>query len=228
MVGWNEFVIIDDQTLLRDESQGGRRNLRNASCVPLGSDGINFNRSPLLMTVPDMPVYDPKRKSLQSKIFAESQIVQEVMDFPSTDIQLVHHSSRAAGRHSILIIKLLPDLQKLVPKNLVRIHITINVAGISERVDLEPEAGVTHVFAWDGKNAYDQKVYGVAKATVLAKYVFTLEREVDGMWCSEDVVISRKSSINLNGFDLSISDIGGWNLPFHHRLVVVICFWTTF
>ena len=52
-----------------------------------------------------------------------------------------------------------------------------------------------------------QRVYGVTTATVKVGYEYTTCPDV--LW--------QVQTTKLSGHDMSISDIGGWNLDIHHR-----------
>lgn len=57
------------------------------------------------------------------------------------------------------------------------------------------------------KHIYRQRVYGVATALVKIGYEYTDCKDI--MW---DVQTTK-----LSGNDMSISEVGGWNLDIHHR-----------
>lgn len=54
---------------------------------------------------------------------------------------------------------------------------------------------------------YRQRVYGVTTATVKVGYEYSTCPDV--LW--------EVQTTKLSGHDMSISDIGGWNLDIHHR-----------
>lgn len=63
----------------------------------------------------------------KSAILAESQVVQESLQIPGTGLNLVYHSSRAAGYLSTIQLQLTPEL---IPPTLNLIHLRITIEGI--------------------------------------------------------------------------------------------------
>ena len=143
----------------------------------------------------------------RSAILAESQVVQESLQVPGTSAHLVYHSSRSAGYLSTIQLQLTPDEPESVPAQLNRIHLRITVEGLLFEKIFEADAGVRFTYAWNRFNVYRQRVYGVTTATVRVGYQY------DG--CNE--IVWHVQTTKLSGHDMSISDIGGWNLDVHHR-----------
>jgi len=54
-----------------------------------------------------------------------------------------------------------------IPENLALIRLRIIVEGVVFEKDFEADVRLQYRFAWDRRNAYNQKVYGVATATGL-------------------------------------------------------------
>lgn len=63
----------------------------------------------------------------KSAILAESQVVQESLQIPGTGLNLVYHSSRAAGYLSTIQLQLTPEV---IPPTLNLIHLRITIEGI--------------------------------------------------------------------------------------------------
>lgn len=89
------------------------------------------------------------------------QVVQEVIPLPDTGIYLMYHSSRSAGYMSTLFIQLTPDQ---LPHGLVMVHLRINVEGFLFEKTFEAEPNLKYKFAWDRRNAYGQKSFGIVNA----------------------------------------------------------------
>ena len=53
-----------------------------------------------------------------------------------------------------------------IPNSLIRIHVIVRVAGNVFETKLEPDTNLRHTFAWDKRNIYNQKVYGIVDAEV--------------------------------------------------------------
>ena len=80
---------------------------------------------------------------------------------PGTDLYLVYHSSKTPGYMSTIMIQLTPDT---IPLDLRIVHLLVTVEGIVFEKVFEAEGGLKYKFAWDRRNAYNQKVYGIVTA----------------------------------------------------------------
>ncbi|GFV84126.1 teneurin-m [Trichonephila clavipes] len=89
-------------------------------------------------------------------------VIQESLLIPGTDLHLVYHSSRAGGYLSTIQLQLTPDS---IPADLVLIHLRISIEGILFEKLFEADPAVKYTYAWNRRNVYRQKVYGVATAT---------------------------------------------------------------
>ena len=69
------------------------------------------------------------------------------------------------------------------------------------------DASIKYTFAWDRRNAYRQKVYGIVNALVSVGYEYRDCREI--FW--------ETKTTTLAGYDMTSSEIGGWNLHMHHK-----------
>jgi teneurin len=140
----------------------------------------------------------------RSAILAESQVVQESLRIPGTGLNLVYHSSRAAGYLSTIKLQLTPDN---IPATLKLIHLRITIEGILFERVFEADPGIKFTYAWNRLNIYRQRVYGVTTAVVKVGYQYTDCKDI--IW---DVQTTK-----LSGHDMTISEVGGWNLDIHHR-----------
>jgi teneurin len=153
-------------------------------------------------------------------------VVQESLAIPGTGSHLVYHSSRSAGYLSTIQLQLTPDT---IPRSLNKIHLKITIEGILFEKVFEADPGIKYTYAWNRFNIYRsvtqrtfvswntfdssefdlnrQRVYGVTTALVKVGYEYNT--------CPE--VIWEVQTTKLSGHDMSISDIGGWNLDIHHR-----------
>ncbi|XP_060653283.1 teneurin-m isoform X1 [Drosophila nasuta] len=140
----------------------------------------------------------------RSAILAESQVIQESLQIPGTGLNLVYHSSRAAGYLSTIKLQLTPDT---IPATLHLIHLRITIEGILFERVFEADPGIKFTYAWNRLNIYRQRVYGVTTAVVKVGYQYTDCKDI--VW---DIQTTK-----LSGHDMSISEVGGWNLDIHHR-----------
>uniref|UniRef100_A0A1Y1LMI1 Tenascin-like protein n=2 Tax=Photinus pyralis TaxID=7054 RepID=A0A1Y1LMI1_PHOPY len=140
----------------------------------------------------------------RSVIFAETQIVQESIPIPGSELHLMYRSSQAAGYYSTVHMRL---TGATIPKTLTHVHVRVEVEGSLHVKTYEADPNLTHTFPWNKRNVYKQKVYGIAQAKISIGYEHST--------CLEPVWETQTAT--LQGFDVDISDIGGWGLDIHHH-----------
>ncbi|XP_058053844.1 teneurin-m [Anopheles bellator] len=195
-VPWNEVVIID--TVVMSTSDDKSHHGPPHTCF---SHDYDLMKPVVLATwkhgfqgaCPD-----------RSAILAESQVIQESLAIPGTGLNLVYHSSRAAGYLSTIKLQLTPDT---IPAALKLIYLRITIEGILFERVFEADPGIKFTYSWNRLNIYRQRVYGITTAVVKVGYQYTDCKET--IW---DVQTTK-----LSGHDMSISEVGGWNLDIHHR-----------
>ncbi|XP_063907083.1 teneurin-m isoform X3 [Zophobas morio] len=195
-VPWNEVVIIDNVVMTTGEE-------KPVSAMPQPCTSHDFDTmKPVVLATwkhgfqgacPD-----------RSAILAESQVVQESLQIPGTGLNLVYHSSRAAGYLSTIQLQLTPET---IPPTLNLIHLRITIEGILFEKTFEADPVIKFTYAWNRLNVYRQRVYGVTTAIVKVGYEYSDCKTI--IW---DVQTTK-----LSGHDMSISEVGGWNLDIHHR-----------
>lgn len=195
-VPWNEVVIIDKIIMSTAEEKPPIH-------VPHACDIHDYDRmKPVVLATwkhgfqgacPD-----------KSAILAESQVIQESLQIPGTGLNLVYHSSRAAGYLSTIQLQLTPEN---IPQTLKLIHLRITIEGILFEKIFEADPVIKFTYAWNRLNVYRQRVYGVTTAMVKVGYEYSDCKDI--IW---DVQTTK-----LSGHDMSISEVGGWNLDIHHR-----------
>ncbi|EDV97176.1 teneurin-m isoform X2 [Drosophila grimshawi] len=196
-VPWNEVVIIDVMVMSMSEEKG----LATTTTHTCFSHDYDQMKPVVLASwkhgfqgaCPD-----------RSAILAESQVIQESLQIPGTGLNLVYHSSRAAGYLSTIKLQLTPDT---IPASLHLIHLRITIEGILFDRVFEADPGIKFTYAWNRLNIYRQRVYGITTAVVKVGYQYTDCK--DTVW---DIQTTK-----LSGHDMSISEVGGWNLDIHHR-----------
>ncbi|XP_011183401.2 teneurin-a isoform X2 [Zeugodacus cucurbitae] len=137
-------------------------------------------------------------------IFAETQIVQESIQIPGSDLHLTYQSSQASGYLSIVRMRLTAEK---IPKTLTHVHVGVEIEGALHVKTYEADPNLIHTFAWNKRNVYRQKVYGVTIARISVGYQHST--------CKTPVWITQTAK--LQGYDVDISDIGGWGLDIHHH-----------
>ncbi|XP_076303284.1 teneurin-a transmembrane protein isoform X10 [Lasioglossum baleicum] len=140
----------------------------------------------------------------KSLVFAESQIVQESIAIPGSNLHLMYQSNQAAGYLSTVRMQLTGPF---IPKSLTHVHVHVEIEGSLHTKTYEADPNLTHTFAWNKRNVYKQKVYGVAQARISIGYQHST--------CLS--VIWETQTASMQGFDVDISDIGGWGLDIHHH-----------
>ncbi|KAI4462797.1 teneurin and n-acetylglucosamine-1-phosphodiester alpha-n-acetylglucosaminidase [Holotrichia oblita] len=195
-VPWNEVVIIDNIVMVTGEDRA--ISIAPQPCLAHDYDTMK----PVVLATwkhgfqgacPD-----------KSAILAESQVVQESLQIPGTGLNLVYHSSRAAGYLSTIQLQLTPEV---IPSTLNLIHLRITIEGILFEKTFEADPIIKFTYAWNRLNVYRQRVYGVTTAIVKVGYEYSDCKDI--IW---DVQTTK-----LSGHDMSISEVGGWNLDIHHR-----------
>lgn len=82
--------------------------------------------------------------------------MQESISIPGSDLHLMYQSSQAAGYLSSIHMKL---TGKTIPRSLTHVHVRVEVEGSLHVRTYEADPNLTHVFAWNKRNVYKQKVY---------------------------------------------------------------------
>ncbi|XP_048511845.1 teneurin-a isoform X2 [Athalia rosae] len=215
-VPWNQIVVLPPVAMtLSEESVSYRPNQPPSPAVgfPGISMGLFGEHGPCLEH--DHEILRPiivgtwmpeKVGGLPGKslIFAETQIVQESIAIPGSNLHLMYQSSQAAGYLSTVRMQLTGPF---IPKSLTHVHVHVEIEGSLHAKTYEADPNLEHTFAWNKRNVYKQKVYGVAQARISIGYQHS----------SCQAVVWETQTATLQGFDVDISDVGGWGLDIHHH-----------
>lgn len=98
----------------------------------------------------------------ESAGIAESQILEESLTIPGSRIKLMYRSSSAPGFLSTFHLQLTSS--SVLPTSLKLIHVRVIVEGILFSKLLEPDSNLRFTYAWNKRNVYRQKVYGLTTA----------------------------------------------------------------
>ncbi|XP_042896054.1 teneurin-m isoform X1 [Parasteatoda tepidariorum] len=196
VVPWNEIVVVDKITMKIKEDT--LPDYRSNLCMEHDYDVMK----PVVLATWKHGFQGGCAE--KSAILVESQVVQESLAIPGTNLHLVYHSSRMGGYLSTIQLRLTPDE---IPPSLRFIHLRISIEGILFDKTFEAAPAIKFTYSWDRRNIYRQKVYGAATATVFVGYEYG----------SCPHVIWEVQTTQVSGHDMSISEIGGWNLDIHHR-----------
>ncbi|KAL3224464.1 hypothetical protein MRX96_026578 [Rhipicephalus microplus] len=186
--GWFDILV-------NEQAEEGSRRLQQPAC-----EAHSYQRmQPVL--------YQSARPSggcSGSAVLAESRELQETLQVPGSGLQLVYRSGQVQGYLATLHLRLTPSI---IPPELRLVHLRIVVEGILFERTFEADPDIEYTFAWNKRNVYKQKVYGLARVLVSLGYEYS----------SCDQPIWTTQSTTLPGHDMDVSELGGWNLDVHHR-----------
>ena len=140
----------------------------------------------------------------KSSIVAETQALVETIPVPGSITKLVYSSPRSRGYLSTIQLQLTPEI---IPATLSKIYLRITIEGELFEKIFEADPNLKYTYSWKGINVYRQRVYGTT--TALVKVGYEYESCTQMIWNVQSTMIS--------GQDLSVSNIGGWDLDIHHR-----------
>lgn len=225
---WNEIVLIDPIELQLEAASKDVKPQKAPSIPdnPICPEHNNELMKPNVLTaprasakhiVPSLKSSTTSPKSSSSAILQNSRTVQQSIILPGTSapgsnqqpILLLYNSKRANEFMSTIDLHLTPTEQEMkLPENLKAVHLKITIEGNLFEQVLEPQSNLTFTYAWNRRNVYKQKSFGLSVARVSVGYEYFNCQQV--MWTMKQV--------QLPGHDMLISDIGShWNLNIHHR-----------
>ena len=122
---------------------------------------------------------------------------------------LVYNSRKANEFMSTISVQLTPPkATSRLPDELKLVHLRITIEGNLFERSFEAQQNLSFTYAWNRRNVYKQKSFGLSTALVSIGYEYFDCQTV--VWASKH--------LQLAGHDLLISDIGNqWNLNIHHR-----------
>ncbi|KAK6619588.1 hypothetical protein RUM43_012345 [Polyplax serrata] len=218
-VPWNQIVVLPPIQMHLGELESDETS-KNQTLPPdyYTRMGIYFENSIKFLSMESCPDHTdlnpivvsswaPEKKGPvfgKSALLSETQIVQESILIPGSDLHLMYQSSQSAGYFSLLYMRLTGNQ---IPSTLTHVHVRVEIEGSIYTKMYEADPDLTHIFAWNKRNVYKQKVYGVALAKISIGYQYSS--------CVN--VIWETQTATLNGFVVDISDIGGWSLDVHHH-----------
>ena len=87
------------------------------------------------------------------------QVVQEAINIPGTKVRLLYQSSDSLDYMSTAMIQL---TKKDIPDDLLFVHLKVVVEGIVFKEKFVALSNLKYQYAWNRRNAYNEKVHGVA------------------------------------------------------------------
>ncbi|XP_071744523.1 teneurin-m isoform X2 [Lepeophtheirus salmonis] len=211
---WNEVIVIEDvvmslglkeknslqnSILLYPKPQMAASSAFSSTCPSHDYETMK----PIVMT--SWKLSSQSGSSTQSSLIAESRVLQESLLITNTQVRLIHRSSRARGYLSTIQLQLTPSTS--ITKSLKQIFLRITIEGVLFEKIFEADPNLKYTYSWQRLNVYRQRVFGTTTAVVKVGYSY-----ID---C--DQVIWNTQTTKISGQDLTVSDIGGWDLDIHHR-----------
>ena len=205
---WNRIVVINPVIMTPNGGAGISWSEEDSAAKvkytqPCLSHDYEASR-PLILSsyTPTLAAFTAKT---QPGIIAELSEAQETLRIPGTsNLHLVYRSKSARGAFATIDMVLLGSK---VNSALNWVHVIVRVAGRVFRTKLEPEPELSYSFSWDKTNIYNQKVYGLVEAEVSIGYDYNDCTHV--LWTAQ--------MVKIKGFQVDISNVGGWNLNIHHH-----------
>ncbi|KAL0972664.1 hypothetical protein UPYG_G00192610 [Umbra pygmaea] len=190
---WGRFFVMDTIVMRHEENE-----------IP-SCDVSSFTRpSPIVSPAP-LTAFAGSC-SERGTIVPEIQVLQEEIPVPGTDMSLSYLSSRTPGYKSILRVTL---THSTVPFNLMKVHLMVAVEGRLFRKWFPAAPNLHYDFVWDKTDVYSQKVYGLSEAFVSVGFEYE---------SCPDLVLWEKRTSDLQGYETTASNLGGWALDKHHAL----------
>eukprot|EP00066_Takifugu_rubripes_P021376 XP_011610642.1 PREDICTED: teneurin-3-like [Takifugu rubripes] len=141
-------------------------------------------------------------------IVPETQVLQEEVLIPGSDLKMTYLSSRASGYKPVLKVAM---TQSSVPFNLMKVHLMVAVVGRLFQKWFPAQPNLSYTYIWDKTDAYGQRVYGLSEAVVSVGFEYE---------SCLDLILWEKRTATLQGYELDASNMGGWSLNKHHILDV--------
>jgi hypothetical protein len=163
-VVWNQFVYINNITMyLHDDSADLIQTQAKLSCHHVFHDyavlkpivKTTWNEIRTFYTDDSAVVFSP-----------DQGVVKNEIEIADTSFKLVYTSSQANGFSSIIYILMTSEH---IPVDLERIHLKILVEGVFNKYTFDAYPNAYYEYAWDRRNAYEQRVYGYSYAKGAAK-----------------------------------------------------------
>lgn len=88
-------------------------------------------------------------------------------------LEISYNSASSSAVKPVVVVRLLArDWLPEVDRELVAVHLQLDVEGQSRREILSPIAGLSYTFAWNRRNVYSQKIYGFAELNLRVGYQY--------------------------------------------------------
>ena len=184
-----------------------------------------FAFSPAVLPMPPNHVVSPPPIPEYGQIDRNNLGLSETLSVPGTPLRL-RYDSLALSPSSANRIDV-PLTGSNVPAPLLRVHLTIRIAGRTFHESFAPAPNLSHSFEWDGFDAYGRRLFGPQPVGILVAYEYPAYYAmppamsasfgaasgvaVPGMVRSRDNLrLSQSFSTFLGGWDCRSLGLGGW------------------
>lgn len=153
---WNQFVHIDAVLMyLADEPE---KIGQPEPCSP----GTSSHNATLVYAVVKSSWQEMRSYyAANALVLPDSGVVRSELPLADTGLKLVYTSSQAPGFSSSVFVLLTPSS---IPAALQQVHLQIVVEGVVHKTSFDAYPDLRYEFAWDRRNAYEQRVYGFTYA----------------------------------------------------------------
>jgi RHS repeat-associated protein len=159
----------------------------------------------------------------------ERRTLAEDIPLVGTDVYLHYHSDRVPGRKDLGKI-VVPVTGATVPASLKRAEVAVTVLGVTEEKTFDKATpNLTHVYSWNGKDAYGRDWPGETVAEVRVGLVYDGVYQnvrsfgaygdgetVSGDKSRQEITLNRRYEVRIGARDQSQLGFGGWSLSAHH------------
>jgi len=166
-----------------------------------------------------------------SIINCQNQTLGEILPVIGTPFTLNYRSDRVYGRASARQVTM-PLSGESVPDSLKRIELRVEVAGQTYQEQFSATSGQSHVFTWDGLDAYGRILQGIRAAHLTLGYVYNGsytesgdtdtnfgepgEFEIEASLTREELTFVQNTTVGLGAWSALGQGLGGWTLSEHH------------
>jgi RHS repeat-associated protein len=182
---------------------------------------------------PPPDLADPCDQPGASTISCENQALGEDVPIVGTPLSLHYHGDRVPGRRDARRVHI--NLSgPSVPASLLRIDLSVSIAGRLFVQSFAPAANLSSTFEWDGVDAYGRQLQGMQLATVTVAYAYpspfappargvpmAFGRFADGGTsffnaARNEVSLVKTFTKPIGLMDATVEKLGGWMLNVHH------------
>jgi RHS repeat-associated protein len=167
-----------------------------------------------------------------SAVDCDSQALREALPIAGTPFMLDYTSARSSAR-SVRDVEI-PITGASVPAPLKRIELDVQVAGQAEHTEYQPQTSLTHIFHWNGLDAYGRPVVGSTQGGATITYVYDAAyrnpaqlseafsrygEALSGVPARKEVKITQHTDFTVRGRPVPPpAFLGGWTVSVHHSL----------